>query len=61
MIFYLVILTIGILEGIASLLWDTLGNLQILGKMINICIYVVIAYLVGKNYYFFRKDGGYHG
>lgn len=44
-----------------SLLTDTLGNLQVLGKMINVVIYVVIVYLVSKNYYSFRKKGGLHG
>ena len=44
-----------------SLLFDTLGNLQVLGKMINVVIYIVIVYLVAKNYYIFRKQGGLHG
>ena len=44
-----------------SLLFDTLGNLQVLGKMINVVIYIVIVYLVTKNYYIFRKKGGLHG
>ena len=60
-VFYLIILSIGVIEGIMSLLFDTLGNLQVLGKMINIVIYVVIVYLVGKNYWMFRKEGGIHG
>ena len=60
-VFYLTILTIGVIEGIMSLLFDTLGNLQVLGKMINVVIYCVIIYLVGKNYFLFRKSGGLHG
>ena len=60
-VFYLLILTIGVIEGIMSLLFDTLGNLQVLGKMINVVIYCVIIYLVGKNYWMFRKSGGLHG
>ena len=43
-----------------SLLFDTLGNLQVLGKMINVVIYIVIVYLVAKNYYIFRKQGVVH-
>ena len=60
-VFYLIILSIGVIEGIMSLLFDTLGNLQVLGKMINVVIYIVIVYLVAKNYYIFRKQGGLHG
>ena len=60
-VFYLLILTIGVIEGIMSLLFNTLGNLQFLGKMINVVIYCVIIYLVGKNYFLFRKQGGLHG
>ena len=29
--------------------------------MINVVIYIVIVYLVTKNYYIFRKKGGLHG
>ena len=29
--------------------------------MINVVIYIVIVYLVAKNYYIFRKKGGLHG
>ena len=60
-VFYLIILALGVIEGIMSLLFDTLGNLQVLGKMINVVIYVVIMYIVVKNYYSFRKQGGLHG
>ena len=60
-VFYLIILVLGVIEAILSLLKDTLGNLQVLGKMINFVIYIVIAYLVTKNYYIFRKKGGLHG
>jgi hypothetical protein len=52
---YLFILSIGVFEGVASLLFDQLGNLQVLGKMINVVLYIVIVYLTAKNYYSFRK------
>jgi hypothetical protein len=54
MVFYLLVLAIGITEGTMNLLFEELGNLQILGKMINIVIYLAIGYFVAKNYYFFR-------
>jgi len=58
---YVLILAIGIFEGAGSLMFDTLGNLQVLGKMINVVIYIVILYFTAKNYYKFRKQGGLHG
>ena len=61
MVFYLLVLVIGIAEGVSTLLFEQLGNLQILGKMINVVIYTTVAYFVAKNYYFFRQDGGLHG
>lgn len=61
LVFYLLCLGIGTLEGIYSLLWDSMGNLQILGKMVNVVIYIVISYFVIKNYYMFRQSGGLHG
>lgn len=48
-------------EGAGSLMFDTLGNLQVLGKMINVVLYIVIVYFTAKNYYRFRKQGGLHG
>lgn len=61
MIFYLLLLAIGTIEGVFNLFFEELGNLQILGKMINIVVYIVIGYIVGKNYFLFRHDGGLHG
>ena len=61
MIFYLLVLVIGIIEGLANLMFEEHGNLQILGKMINIVIYLAISYFVVKNYYIFRQHGGVHG
>ena len=58
MIFYLLILAVGIVERTYSLMLGELGNLQILGKMINLVVYCLIAYFVSKNYYLFRKGGG---
>ena len=42
-------------------MFDTLGNLQVLGKMINVVLYIVIVYFTAKNYYRFRRQGGLHG
>lgn len=60
-IFYLLLLLLGTVEGIYNLLTEELGNLQILGKMINIVWYITIGYIVGKNYAMFRNSGGLHG
>jgi len=60
-IIYLVLLTIGSFDDIVSLKKDVLGNLQVLGKIINLVTYCLLLYVVGKCYYAFRHAGGLHG
>lgn len=62
-VIYILILIFGAFEGIMTLLFQEakLGNLQVLGKMINVVLYLVLAYLTSKNYYIFKKMGGLHG
>jgi hypothetical protein len=50
LIFYMLLLGFGILEGFYNLMFEENGNLQILGKMINVAIYFVIMYFVCKSY-----------
>jgi len=60
-VIYLFLLVIGSLEDIFSLRKDVLGNLQVLGKIINLVSYCLLLYVVGKCYYSFRHSGGLHG
>jgi len=60
-VLYILILIVGVFEGFGSLFFDTLGNIQVLGKMINVVLYIVIVYFVAKNYYKFRQMGGLNG
>ena len=46
----MLLLSCGILEGFYNLMFEENGNLQILGKMINVAIYFVIMYFVVKSY-----------
>ena len=61
LVFYLFVLLIAFTEGTVSLFTSKLGNLQFLGKMINLCVYCLLAYMQGKAYYDFKKSGGLHG
>ena len=60
-LFYMVLLLIGFCLNVASLCKDELGNLQILGKFINLIVSVLLGYIIGRGYYQFRKTGGLHG
>ena len=60
-VIYLVLLTIGSFDDMVSLKKDVLGNLQVLGKIINLVTYCLLLYIVGKCYYSFRHAGGLHG
>jgi hypothetical protein len=40
---------------------DVLGNLQVLGKIINLVTYCLLMFVVGKCYYAFRHSGGLRG
>ncbi len=60
-VIYLVLLTIGSFDDMVSLKKDVLGNLQVLGKIINLVTYCLLLYVVGKSYYAFRHAGGLHG
>ena len=43
--FYLFLLFLGVVEGVYNLLWEENGNVQILGKLINMVVYTIILYL----------------
>ena len=43
--FYLTLLVIGLLEGCYNLLYEENGNIQILGKLINMVVYTIILYI----------------
>ena len=60
-IFYLIVLVIAFIEGLVTLITEKLGNLQFLGKMINLVVYCLVFYLMSRAYYLFRKSGGIHG
>ncbi len=56
-VFYLIILCGGIIEAFTSLFFSgKMGNLQILGKMVNMVIYGVISYIVTKNYVLHKRS-----
>ena len=65
--FYMIMLLVQVIYAILTLVGidkddeKKLSSMQFLGKLISVCICVIVGWLVGKAYYDFRKSGGLHG